>query len=162
MVIQYKTKDFTGLSEFVKNNLDDDFYITSNNQRLQIKDEKSLKIFLKESRNIMITEERGDVLGVIALWKSIGNGITRYYIKQNSCDEKIADKLLTVFLWNVNTDLYIKIKKSSKFYKVFRNQQFNFKGDRGTQTLLVYTKSNFKKTIHRERENVSNDYQNKN
>ena len=93
----------------------------------------------------------------IALWKSIGNGIVRYYIKQNSLNEKIADKLITVLLWNNNKDLYIKMKKSSKFYKVYRNKHFNFKGDRGTQTLLIYNKIN-SKINHRENiENVSND-----
>lgn len=164
MVQPYKKSDFFSLLEFVRRNLDDDFYVTNNNLRLPIKDENSLKIFLKESRNIMITYERGDVLGIIGLWKSIGNGICRYYVKHNSCDEKTADKLLTVFLWNNYRDLYIKIKKSSKFYKVFRNKQFNFKGDRGSQTLLIYSKSNLghNKINRGKRENVDINNQNEN
>jgi hypothetical protein len=160
MVQPYKKQDFFSILEYVKNNQDDDFYITNNNLRLPIKDENSLRIFLKESKNIMIVYERGDIIGVIGLWKSIGNGICRYYIKHNSCNEKVADKLLTVFLWNnPNKELYIKIKKSSKFYKVFRNKQFNFKGDRGSQTLLIYSKNNlsYKKINHREIENVNNN-----
>lgn len=164
MVQPYKKTDFFSLLEYVRSSQDDDFYITNNNLRLPIKDENSLKIFLKESRNVMVTYDRGDIVGVIGLWKSIGNGVCRYYIKQNACDEKVADKLLTVFLWNNNKELYIKIKKSSKFYKVFRNKQFNFKGDRGSQTLLIYSKNNlgYKKINHREKENVNNNNQSQN
>jgi hypothetical protein len=163
MVQPYKKEDFFSLFEYVKNNLDDDFYITNNNLRLPIKDKNSLKIFIKESKNIMIIYDRGDVMGVIGLWKSIGNGICRFYVKQNSCNEKIADQLLTVFLWNNDKDLYLKIKKSSKFYKVFRNKQFNFKGDRGSQTLLVYSKSNlsYNKINHREKEKENVSFDNK-
>lgn len=148
MVEEYKNKDFLSLTEFIKSNRDEDFYITSNNQRLLVNDDKSLKLFLKESKNIFITYERGDILGVIGLCKSIGNNISRYYIKLNAINEDIADRLLTVFLWNNNKELYVKIKKNSKFYKVFRNKQFNFKGDRGSQVLLIYSKIYNRKKEH--------------
>jgi hypothetical protein len=98
-----------------------------------------LKKLLKLSSEVRIIEEHGDILGLILLWKSIGN-FPRYYVKISAIDERIADKLLTVLLWNTNRELWIKIKKTSKFIKVFRNKGFEFQGDRGNEILLQYKK----------------------
>uniref|UniRef100_A0A6M3JR87 N-acetyltransferase domain-containing protein n=1 Tax=viral metagenome TaxID=1070528 RepID=A0A6M3JR87_9ZZZZ len=141
MIEIYRNKNFLSLWDFFRNNVNEDFYITSNNSRLIIKDDKSIKIMLKECSSVMIIENKGDIEGVICLWKSIGNNITRTYIKLNAINEHIADDLIKVLLWNIkNIDLFVKIRKNSKFYKVFRNNLFNFLGDRGNEVLLLRTK----------------------
>lgn len=140
MVEQYKPKIFNSLLSFIKENISEDFYFTENNSRIIIKDENSLKKLLKSCSNINIIEEKGDVLGVIMIWKSVGNNLTRYYIKLNAINDSIADKLISVLLWSKKNDLFVKIRKSSKFYKIFRNNYFNFLGDRGNEVLLVSNK----------------------
>jgi len=136
MVEKYSKNDFLSLLDFVRHNSSEDFYVTNNNSRQIIKDDSSVKQFLKECSNIFIVEERGDIIGIIGLWESKGNNLSRFYIKLNSLTDEVADKLLNVFIWNVNKELYAKIKKNSKFYKVFRNNRFNFIGDRGSEVLL--------------------------
>lgn len=138
MVEKYKKENYTSLCEFVKHNVDDDFYLTENNSRLTIKDDISLKKLIKQCSIIMIIENRGDVMGAICLWKSFGNNVCRYYVKLNAMNESIADSLIKVFLWNVKKDVYIKIKKDSKFYKVLRNNKFEFFGSRGKELLLCH------------------------
>jgi len=140
VVEYYKKRDFFSLLDFIKNYQDSDFYITENNSRLIVKDEKSLDKFIRQCRDIMIITDKGDVVGVICLWKSIGNNVYRYYIKLSAKDEKIADNLIKVLLWNTDKEVYVKIKKISKFLKIFKNNQFNFCGDRGTEVLLVSSK----------------------
>jgi hypothetical protein len=138
--IPQKKNSFLSLLTYIKDNINSDFYVTENNMRYIVKDEISLKKLLKECTRVKIVEEHGDVLGIICLWKSEGNGIKRYYIKLNAINEKIADSLLKVTLWNTKEDLFTKIKKNSKFYKVFRNNRFNFSGSRGNEILLQYSK----------------------
>lgn len=144
MVEQYKSKNFSNLLRFVKEFKNEDFYITDNNERKIICDEKTLKKFLKEIRSVYIIEELGDIKGIIGIWKSIGN-IERFYIKLNAIDEKIADLLLTVLLWNNRKYLHVKIKKDSVFLKVFKNKEFEFRGDRGREVLLILN-NQFRKT----------------
>lgn len=144
MVEDLKPKHLLGLTEFVKENKDTDFYVTENNSRVIIEDATSLKKLLKQSNSVRIIEERGDVLGIILLWKSIGN-VTRYYVKLNAINEDIADRLLTVLIWNERKELYTKIKKTSKFVKVFKNKGFDFLGDRG-QEILLKNNNKYRKT----------------
>lgn len=140
MVENYNKKHFLSLLEFFKFNFNNDFYITSNNIRNFIKDDKSLKLLLKESKDVRIVEEKGDILGLILLWKSFGNNITRFYVKLSAINKKIADQLLTVLLWNVKDEIYTKIKKDSSLLTIFKNKGFVFSGFRGTEILLKYIK----------------------
>jgi hypothetical protein len=129
----------------LKNFKNEDFYVTDNNERKTIYDEKTFKKFLKETRSVLIVEERGDIQGIIGVWKSFGN-VERFYIKLNASNEQIANNLLTALLWNNRKYLHVKIKKDSLFLKTFKNKGFEFRGDRGKEVLLIlnnqYRKSN--------------------
>ena len=145
MVEEYRPKYLFNLLQFVREFKNEDFYITDNNERKIICDEKTLKKFIKETRSIYIIEELGDIQGIIGIWKSLGN-VERFYIKLNATDEKIAEALLTVLLWNNRKYLHVKIKKDSNLLKVFKNKGFEFRGDRGREVLLIlnnqYRKTN--------------------
>lgn len=145
MVEVYKPKHFSSLLNFIKEYVSDNFYITYNNERKRVTDEITLKKFIKETKSLLIIEEKGDIKGIIGIWKSFGD-IERFYVKLNATDEKIADSLLTVLLWNNRKYLHVKIKKDSIFLKVFKNKGFEFRGDRGSEVLLVlnnqYRKNN--------------------
>lgn len=136
MVEEYRPKHFFSLLEFVRTFKSEDFYITDNNERKIVCDENTLKKFIKETRSLLIIEELGDIKGIIGIWKSFGN-VERFYIKLNSINEKVADSLLTVLLWNNRKYLHVKIKKDSNFLKVFKNKGFEFRGDRGREVLLI-------------------------
>ena len=131
-----KKPNYTELSIFLIDEFDYDFYITENNVRLYMTDKKHLKKFLRQCSMVFIKKERGDYKGVIGVWKSVGGGKTRYYIKLAATDFNMAKNLLTVLLWNFEKDLYVKIRKDSKFVSAFKNKGFRFHGGRGCQILL--------------------------
>lgn len=140
MVEPYKEKHFFSLQDFVSKNINEDFYFIENNVRIVVKDFLSLKKMLKFCSYIYIIEEKGDILGIIMLWKTKVNELDRYYIKLHSSNKEYANNLLTQLLWNIDKPLYIKINKKSAFLKVFYNKKFEFRGeiDDGKSLLLVH------------------------
>jgi ribosomal protein L28 len=157
MVEDYKKKDFISVLDFVKHNESYDFYFTGNNTRQLVRDEDSLRNLLKISTDVRIIKDKGDVKGIILIWKSSGNNITRYYVKFNATDEKIANNLITVLIWNTKKDLFIKLKKNSKFLKVLKQKGFDFIGDRGSEILMIYPKSKRKELIYDNHNNKSKE-----
>ena len=136
MVIQYNKKYFDDMCLFVKENYDEDFYITENNRRIIINNSYLLKGLLNSSNLVFISEENNIVNGILSVWASCGSDIKRKYIKLLA-NEYIADKLLTVLFWNSNEDFYIKINKNSEMINVLRRKGFEFFHDRGNELLLV-------------------------
>lgn len=133
-----KCSDLISVWDFLKRHVHPDFYLTENNQRMFITDYNSFKKLLKQSHNVLFSKEKGDVNGVVLIWKGIGEGVKRNYIKINAIDKKIADKLLSILLWNFNKDLYVKVKKGSIYLSVFKNKNFIFLGGRGRELLLFH------------------------
>ena len=123
---------------FLTTDFDYDFYYTYENSRIYISDIHSLKRLIKASTNVYVLEENGEYVGLILLWKSIGGGKERYYIKVKAKTTEIAKQLLTVLVWNTKKEIYAKIRKDNKFLPVFRNKGFKFLGGRGIQILLSY------------------------
>ncbi len=138
MVEEYKRKKHNSntIVSFLNKNSDYDFYITEQNSRYYITDENSLSKLLKQSVKTYTLIEKGDCKGIIILWKSTGGDKKRYYVKMNATDKINADKILTVLLWNTDKELFVKIRKESKFLSVFKRKGFRFKGGRGCQVLL--------------------------
>jgi len=131
-----KTKEHPWLLDYLDNNEDADFYYTQDNARLYIRDGRSLKNLLKNSEHIYTLSDEEGYVGVILVWKSFGGGKKRYYVKINASNPDIAQKLLTVLLWNIDIDLFIKMRKNNKFLSIFKNKGFRFQGGRGIQILL--------------------------
>ena len=142
------------LTEFLNSNFNYDFYFTDNNSRIYANDKKSLKTFLKNSESVFVLKEKGDYKGIIMVWKSVGGGKTRHYVKVNAENNKIAKDLLTVLTWNSSRDLFVKLRKDSPFLTAFKQKGFRFAGGRGIQILLrrKYIKP-AKKTKNKEEDN---------
>jgi len=138
------------LIEFICDNYDYDFYITENNTRLYITDLKSLKNLFHQSHVMYSYIEHGELKGILSVWKSLGGGKTRYYIKIIGKSDKIGVKLLTVLLWNFDRDLYVKIRKHNKFVSIFRAKGFRFMGGRGVQILLFRKKVKMRENNERD------------
>jgi len=109
-----------------------DFYITQSNLRLFIKENEHLLFeALKKGDKIVFGEEG------IAFVTGWSDKASRKYVKLLIKDTHSANKLLKVLLWNIKTDLYIKIKKNNPLLEILKKNGFYFKGDRGKEILLV-------------------------
>lgn len=158
MIRHYTRKDFLNLLDFLKENNDSEFYLTKDNSREPITNEVILKQMIKECVSINILEELGLIVGIIAIWKSTGNSVNRHYVKVTAKDIHIVKKLLTQVLWNENRELYAKMKKTSSFLEVFKEKGFEFRGDRGRETLLYINNINrIKSNGHYQDENKGVD-----
>ncbi len=147
-------KNYCWLVEFFNENRNYDFYFTSDNSRKYITDEKSLRELFRNSEFVYTLIDRGDYVGVILVWKSIGGGKVRYYVKLNAKTSDIARDLITVLLWNCDRELFFKIRKDSLFLNVIKKKGFRFFGGRGSQILLKgKSKSCIKMTQGKDKEN---------
>ena len=153
-LVKRKNLNYGELVQFFIENFDYDFYITESNVRLYMTDKSNIKKFFKQTATVLYKKERGDYKGVVGVWKSEGGGKTRHYIKLNADTFNTARDLLSVLLWNFEKDLYIKIRKDSKFVSAFKNKGFRFKGGRGCQILLYRKYIPKRKTNER---NFNND-----
>jgi hypothetical protein len=142
-----KNKDSTlrDILQVVTSSQDWDFYYTKDNSRIFVQDTACLKDFLKQCTDIYFSNTDDDIDGIVMLWKSLGGDKTRYYVKIKASEEKVAENLLTVLLWNVKQDVYAKIRQDHKFYDIFKHKGFRFEGGRGVQSLLKYRKLNEKR-----------------
>lgn len=129
-------KNLTSILEFFNNFFDYDCYITENNTRIYITDYESILKLFKQSILFYEAKEKGYCQGIVTIWKSLGGDVARYYLKLAALNTSIADKLLTVVLWNFSKDLYVKVRKDNKFISVLKRKGFRFQGGRGSQVLL--------------------------
>lgn len=144
----FKPKFLSDVMAFVKDNKDIDFYFTQNNSRVYIENKYQLKQFIKESSFPFVLYDKGSIIGIILLWKSLGNGLLRHYVKINAINSKIAEDLITILLWHVDKDLFVKINKNSIFFKSFQKKGFKFIGDRGKESLLLFPKEKSRKIVY--------------
>jgi len=125
-----------GILEFLTNNDNYDFYFTESNTRYYVTDEQSLKKLVKSCATGFCLKEKGDYQGLVLVWKGIGEHKVRYYVKLSAKNHKVAKDLITILLWNTNRDLFVKIRKDSKFIDAFKQKGFKFIASRGIQILL--------------------------
>lgn len=141
MITNYNNgKHYVELLGFVLDNPSLEFYYTENNERKFIKDDISLKALLKSSNSIYVDENNGGISGIILLWEARGGDKVREYVKFLVSSEAVLGNLLKIFSYCTSKDLYIKIKKDSKYLQTFKNNNFQFKNGRGNEVLLVYKK----------------------
>ena len=109
-----------------------DFYITRNN----------LRLFIKENRNVLFEcLKKGDKIAFnetgMAVICGFSDKANRKYVKFLTKDNKDIEKLIKVIGWNLDCDLYVKVKKNNPQNKVLQGNYFKFAGDRGKEILLV-------------------------
>jgi hypothetical protein len=140
MVEDFKNKHNFDLTSFIKNNIDSDFYIIKDGRRKLINDEKTLKLFLKQSKNVRIIENRGDILGISGIWKFKDNNIIKEYIKINAINSDTFEKLLVVNIWNTKNNLNISVKRNYKFMNIIKNKGFEILNSNENEVNLMYSK----------------------
>jgi len=111
-----------------------DFYITKNNLRLFLRENKDILFeCLKDGDKITYSEEHG----MIFLY-GYSDKAHRHYIKILSKDSNSADKLIKVTLWNYGgIDLYAKIKTNNPLTEILKKNNFRYLGNRGKEILLM-------------------------
>jgi hypothetical protein len=114
-----------------------DFYLTKDNVRIYLRDNIDVLLdCLNKGDGWAYDEENLNGMGFVTGWS---DNSPRKYVKLLTNDEHLADRLLKIILWNVKSDLWIKIKKNNKLLKVIQKNGFLFKGDRGSELLLYRT-----------------------
>jgi hypothetical protein len=140
VVEDYKNKHELSLTCFVKNNIDSDFYIIKDGRRKLINDDKTLKLFLKQSKDVRIIEDKGDILGVSGIWKFNDNNTIKEYVKINAINSDIFEKLLVVNIWNTKNNLNIGVKRNYKFMNILKNKGFETLSSNENEVNLIYSK----------------------
>ncbi len=131
--LQKKEKHELGI--FIKDLSDtySDFYITRNNLRLYIKENTDLLYScLEKGDQMSFSEEKG-----IAFITGFSDKAERKYLKILAKDNQSADHLLKALLWQVDYDLFAKIKKNNPIRQILQRNNFRFIGDRGKEVLLI-------------------------
>jgi len=109
-----------------------DFYITKENLRLFIKEnEELLYDSLKKGDKILFQENEGVIF--IHGWSDKSD---RKYIKILAKNDELGDKLLKYIIWEIDCDLYAKVKKNNPIREILQKNSFIFAGDRGKEVLL--------------------------
>ena len=124
------------LIEFCSRNFDSDFYFTEDNSRVYVTDRTSLNKMFKNCKVSYVSYNKGDINGVVLVWKSVGGDKVRDYVKFNVASSRVLRDLLTVLTWNNGQELYMKIKKDSNCLSVAKSKGFRFEAGRGLQVLL--------------------------
>jgi len=141
MIEQIKPKHNFTIIDFLKRNRSTDFYFTKDNKRVFIINTQTCRQLLRNTVASYFTKNgNGDVGGIIVVWKSKSNNVSRNYLKIHSKYPEVAKKLLKIVLWNHNTDLYVKFNKNNKLLPILMAYGFKFLGDRGKEILILRPK----------------------
>ena len=136
MIEKLTSRDSLDVLYYCLHNKDNDFYLTYNNERKFFNTSYDVKKLFR-CTCIFGSKEKGDLQGIAVIWKSLGNNISRYYLKITAQNEKIGQRLLKVVLWNFgHYELYIKISKQNQLLSALKIHGFKFAGDRGKEILL--------------------------
>lgn len=138
---------------FIKNIEDkfQDFYITSERQRIFLTNLKLIKKVLNK-QTIYVLEQK-EIEGLLLVFQEKGY---RTYIKILAKNEKVESDLLRFLVWNLgDKDLFIKVKKLNPINRIAQRYGFEFMGSRGNEILLMRKKQEIKKfTQEKDNEDV--------
>ena len=111
-----------------------EFYITANNERYFLKNNRSLINKILKRQEVYGLFENG-LRGLLLVFREKN---FRTYIKFLSYSNNYNRDLLKFFLWNyISQEVYCKIKKENSFSRILQNKGFMATGDRGSEMLLV-------------------------
>ena len=135
MIHRLKLKDAISFYEFILRCKDvyEDFYVTSNKERKFFTDLKLIKKILKYQEVYAVEEKEIKALLLIYREKNY-----RPYVKILAEKIDCVYDLLKYVEWNINKEIFIKIKKINPIAKILqRKRNWQFVGDRGQEVLYV-------------------------
>lgn len=146
------------LLDLISKTANQDFYFYDNGSRNYIVDDQSLKNLFKNSSHVFIKKEKGDYVGIVLVNKENVSGEIRHYIKIVAKNNKIAEDILTVLLWNFPKQLFAKIRNDSRFVSVLKQKGFRFDSEKGCQLLLVRKPVIYNKVFKIEEDELERTY----
>ncbi len=114
-----------------------DFYITKDNQRLYIRENKEFLFRDLERGDYIAYNERG--MGIVV---GFAEKTERKFLKMLAKDNKIANELMLILLSEVKDEIYIKVKKNNPLLKIFEYWGFEWLAGRGSENLYIRRKQN--------------------
>jgi hypothetical protein len=137
LIEQYKPKYYKDLLFYFNENKDLDFYLIENGYKKYINNHYDVKNLIKSTR-LFISKDEGKINGIFSLRKVLDDfSGERVYLKINSNDANIVEKLFTYLFWFLRKDLYIIVHKRSKYLDILRDKHFRFVKDNGKELVLV-------------------------
>lgn len=109
-----------------------DFYITKNNLRLFIKENPDTLFKCVQSGDKLAYNQEG-----MAVVVGYSDNAPRKYLKVLTKDDKTVSDLIKRISWDMDCDLFVKIKKNNPLRKILEQNYFSFAGGRGKEILLV-------------------------
>lgn len=127
-----KEKDMITSLVFEFTDIYSDFYLTKNN----------LRLFIKENLNVFFEcLQKGDKIAYcdegLAVITGFSDKMNRKYLKLLTKNDTVVESLLKVLAWNLDCDLFIKIKKNNPVKGILIKNGFRFLGGRGKEILLM-------------------------
>lgn len=112
-----------------------DFYCTKDNVRIPLRDNPDILFKYLGKGDVIVYEEDNEAgIGLVTGWS---DKAYRKYVKLLTRDEHLASNLLKIINFSANIDLYAKLKKNNPLIKIFQRNGYSFKGDRGSEILLM-------------------------
>lgn len=109
-----------------------DFYITKNNLRLFIKENITVLFECLQKGDKVAYSEDG-----VAIVTGFSDKMNRKYLKILAKTNDDVEKLIKIMIWNLDCDLFIKIKKNNPQKGILLKLGFKFLGGRGKEILLM-------------------------
>lgn len=144
MIELFKKKEsqYNDILDILASSNIEEFYYTEDNKRFFVNSRQRFKHLLNQSHHCyFVNDDEINNKGVILIWRSKTNDLTRRFVKVAANNPQTAKNLLNLLLWAYPGELYAKIKKNSQFAYAFKSKQFKFEGDRGAEIFLKKTKS---------------------
>jgi hypothetical protein len=142
MIKRLNQHNLTDVCEFVSRVKDtyEDFYVTTNKQRVFLKDLKLIKKILN-NQEVIGLENSGELKAILIIYRE---KTFRPYVRVLAEKNDYIYDLMKYLNWNYNCELFIKFKKTNPLSKIAQKFFFNFIGDRGTEILLAKKKREIK------------------
>ncbi len=113
-----------------------DFYITKDNLRLSIRENKEFLFRDLERGDYIVYNETG-----MAVVVGFADKSNRKYVKMLAKNNGVADALMVTLLAEITEkELYVKMKKNNPLLKVFEYWGFEWTAGRGSENLYVRRK----------------------
>lgn len=109
-----------------------DFYLTSNNLRLYVRENLEILFELLEKGDKIVYCNEG--IGIV---NGYADKFKRKYVKLLTNNFKTGDEILQLIIWDSEQNLWVKLKKNNPLLEVFKNNGFLYVQNRGQEELLT-------------------------
>jgi len=112
-----------------------DFYVMQDSIRVPLRDNREVFYRYVKNGDQVVYDDEGKGLALIT---GRADKTKRRYIKILTRDNHVVNKIMKIISWNIfQTDLYIQVKKNSKFMNTLQHNNFYLHKDIGNELILI-------------------------